>query len=67
MDVLKTGPIDENEAIVSMYDYSNHRLYLIYDAQRAYNHHRLRAIDIRYPSLLYDLYVFLFLFNLSFI
>lgn len=57
VDSFKAGPMEEFEALSAMYDYSNHRLYIMYDAVDLYTHRRIRGVDIRYPSLLFDLYV----------
>lgn len=55
VDIFQAGPIEEVDVLGTMYDYSNHRFYAIYDAGTDYLRYRLRGIDIRYPSLLYDL------------
>lgn len=64
VDAFKMGPILASGELSSMYDYSNHRLYCVYDAIERYAKHRLRGIDIRYPSVLYDLLVGVLLLGL---
>jgi hypothetical protein len=38
-----------------MYDYSNHRLYIFYEAQEIWVKRKLRAVDIELSRVLYDM------------
>eukprot|EP01095_Lingulamoeba_sp_RSL-Kostka_P007721 TRINITY_DN2492_c0_g2_i1.p1 TRINITY_DN2492_c0_g2~~TRINITY_DN2492_c0_g2_i1.p1 ORF type:complete len:406 (-),score=117.00 TRINITY_DN2492_c0_g2_i1:18-1235(-) len=54
VDSFKMSPIlEETEDIVD-FDPSNHRLYFIYDTIEDFNVRRLRAVDVRSGTLLYD-------------